>query len=78
MNVRGILRRPIVAGLAGGAAANFAASVSPVYGPGAALAIVGYVSKNPTLETMGGVSLGSALVGTTGIPGSARPSGGFL
>lgn len=70
-SIRGLGRRPAVSGLVGGAAANFAASVSPTYGPGAALVGVGILMKNPALETIGGVALGNALVGTTGIPGSA-------
>lgn len=70
--------KAIGAGLLAGAAAPFAQSVSPTFGPAIALAGVGAVMKNDTLQTLGALQLGSQLAGASGVPGGSTGSGGLL
>lgn len=78
---RGFSQGSIVNGALGGAAARIATGyLGPTYGPAAGLAAVGMFRKDNTLQTLAGVSIGSALAANLALPGSGSTTtpGGFL
>lgn len=64
----------ILNGALGGAAATVGAQyLGPTYGPAAGLMAVGWFRKDPVLQTMAGVAIGSQLGGMLSLPGAANP-----
>lgn len=73
---RGVSQSSLLNGAMGGAAANIAARyIGPQYGPAAGLAAVGIFRKDNTLQTLAGVSIGSALVSGLQLPGATGSMG---
>lgn len=72
----GVSQSSILNGAMGGAAANVAARyIGPTYGPAVGLAAVGIFRKEPTLQLMAGVSIGSALANGIALPGASGSAG---
>lgn len=67
----------LIAGAAAGVAAPLARGVSPAFGPGAAYAGIGWLMHNPTLQTLGGLSLAQGVMGTVQGGGSAAGAGWY-
>jgi len=66
----------LLAGAVAGVAAPFARNIHPL-APGAAYAGIGWFMRNPTLQTLGGLSLAQGLVGSLSGSGTTAPSGGW-
>lgn len=66
----------LLAGAVAGVAAPFVRNIHPL-APGAAYAGIGWFMKNPTLQTLGGLSLAQGLVGTVSGGGSAAGGGWY-
>jgi hypothetical protein len=64
-------------GAAASIAAQFAGNINRQFGPGAALAGVGYFGKSETLQVLGGMSLGASLAGTISGGASGNTGGGW-
>lgn len=78
---RGAQTGSIINGALGGAAARFATGYfGHTYGPAVGLGAVGMWRRDATLQTLAGVSIGTALSAGLTLPGStgAMPPGGFL
>jgi len=60
----------VLAGALGGAAGNFAGRYNAQFGPALGMGAVGVFMKNPTLQTIAGMSLGNSALGMV------APSGG--
>ncbi len=69
--------RNVVVGVAGGLAAQLGGSFHPIYGPPAGMAIVGYLGKNDTLQTIAGMSLARAIP-LGGVLGAPAANGGYI
>lgn len=76
---RGINQNALINGALGGAGAAIATGyIGPEYGPAAGLAAVGVWRKDPTLQTLAGISIGSKLASRFSLPGAgsmASPGG---
>lgn len=64
----------VLAGIVAGAAGRFTAGIHPL-APAATTAGVGWFMKNPTLQTLGGMQLGNALLSGNG--GTSGGSGWY-
>jgi len=63
----------MIAGAAGGVGAQVGGGFNAQFGPGAGMAVAGLVLKNPTVQTLAGMSLAQAVVGS--ISGGANTGG---
>lgn len=65
----------VLAGIVAGAAGRFTAGIHPL-APAATTAGVGWFMKNPTLQTIGGMQLGNALL-SGGVTAGSNGGGGW-